>query len=123
MKRVHNDPGPPKSNISGSPPPSPVPTRGKKRKTGPERPESPSVEKELKRVATPPIVVRQQSQEPSLIERYHQSKQKLLETVKKLHDPRNNNTMDLFRNANDCLKVMAHTTKLINDDPSMGELD
>jgi len=70
MKRVHNDPGPTKSNASGSPPPSNGPTKGKKRKT--DITDGSFIEKAMKRTATPPAVAAQ-PQEPSLIERYHQS--------------------------------------------------
>jgi hypothetical protein len=118
MKRVHNDQGPAKSNASGSPPPSNGisngNTRNKKRKTDTT---DASTEKNLKRVATPPIAA---AQEPSLIERYHQSEQKLLETVKQLHNPKNPKNMALLRNASDCLKVMAQMTQRVNAAPAIG---
>jgi hypothetical protein len=116
MRRVHNDPGPPKSNASGSPPPSTGPVRGKnKRKV--ESPDSTSVEKVVKRIATPDAI---RPQEPSLVDHYRQSNMKLLEVVKQLGDPRNANNMDMLRNASDCIKVMAQTTQRINSAPPMG---
>jgi hypothetical protein len=117
MKRVHNDPGQPKSSASGSPPPS-GPAKGKKRKAGPERPDSPFLDKAPKRVSTPPVTVRQQ---PSLMERYHSSEQKLLETVKQLHDPKNVNNMNLLHTADHYIKVMVETTNRINAVPALGE--
>jgi hypothetical protein len=58
------------------------------------------------RPATPP--------EPSLIDRYHQSEGKLLEIVKQLHNPKDVATMQLLRNADDCIKIMVQTTQRIN---------
>ena len=117
MRRVHNDTGPTKSNASGSPPPL-APIRGKnKRKADTD---AMPIEKTVKRIATPPVLVRQ---EPSLVDHYHQSEKKLLDVVNKLHDPRNANNMDLLRNASDCLKVMAQTTQRINAAPPMGRED
>jgi len=116
MRRVHNDPGPTKSNASGSPPPSAAPVRKNKRKA--EVIETATTEKAVKRVATPPVTARQ-PKEPSLIDHYHDSERKLLDVVKQLHDPRNANSMDLLRSASDCIKVMAQTTQRINAAPAM----
>jgi hypothetical protein len=114
MKRVHNDPGAPKSNASGnSPPPSAAPVqRGKKRKAG-DRPESPSVERAVKRVATP-IVETPPAQEPSAIERHQQAQKKLLNIVQTLSDPKNSNYRSLLRDASKYFKVIAETTQSIN---------
>lgn len=117
MRRVHNDPGPSKSSASGSPPPSGGTGRGRnKRKV--EVSDSAVMEKPLKRIATPPAMIRQQV-EPSLVDRYHSSEKRLLETVKQLHDPRNSANMALLRNASDCIKVMAQTTQRINSAPAI----
>ncbi|KAE8452541.1 hypothetical protein EG329_000444 [Mollisiaceae sp. DMI_Dod_QoI] len=116
MKRVHNDPGHPKSNASGSPPPS-APAKGKKRKAGDA--DSPFVEKAPKRIATPPVVMRQ-PQEPTLLERYNEKQRLLLNTVKQLADPKHTDNMSLLRNANECIKVMVQTSHRINAAPGMG---
>ena len=120
MKRVHNDPGQPKSNASSSPPPS-APMKSKKRKVGPERSESPSGDKVSKRLATPPVAMRQHLQEPSLIERYHQSKQELVKTVNQLKDPKNTSNMALLRTAGSHIKVLASITHQLNAVPASGE--
>jgi hypothetical protein len=117
MRRVHNDPGPTKSSGSGSPPPSSGPARGRNKRKADVNVPSP-LEKPSKRIVTPPAVVRQPL-EPSLVDRYHTSEQKLLETVKQLHDPRNSGNMSLLRSASDCIKVMAQTTQRINSAPPM----
>jgi hypothetical protein len=114
MKRVHNDPGQPKSNASGSPPPS-GPTKGKKRKAG-DSSESPLLEKAPKRVATPPVVPHQ-PKEPSLVERFHEKQQALTDLVRQLSDPKHSETETLLRNAIDCIKVMAQTTRRIQAAP------
>lgn len=122
MKRVHNDPGHPKSNASGSPPPSAPASKGKKRKAGDNTPEfSSAVEKAPKRIATPPVVMQapQQPQEPSLLERYAEKQRLLLATVQKLADPKLADNMTLLREANDCIKVMVQTTQRINNAPPM----
>lgn len=114
MKRVHNDPGQPKSNASGSPPPAAAPvTKTKKRKAG-EIPDA--MEKSQKRNTTPPAVVRQ-PQGPSLVERYQEKHQKLVDTVTQLNDPRNASNMDLLRTANETIKVMVQTIQRINVAP------
>jgi hypothetical protein len=115
MKRVHNDPGHPKSNASGSPPPT-APAKGKKRKA--DTTDSSLVEKAPKRIATPPVVMRQ-PQEPSLLERYHEKHRLLLSIVKQLADPKHADNMKLLREANDCIKVMAQTTQWIHNTPAM----
>lgn len=115
MKRVHNHPGPTKSSGSGSPPPSNGSNRGKNKRKA-EVSEPTPVEKAIKRIATPPVAVRQ---EPSLMDHYHQSERKLLDVVKRLHDPRNARNMEMLRNASDCIKVMAQTTQRINTAPTM----
>jgi hypothetical protein len=74
------------------------------------------MEKPQKRNTSPPAVTRQQ-QEPSLVDRYQEKQQILLETVAKLQDPRNADNMTLLRNANDCIKVMVQTTQRINSAP------
>ncbi|KUJ15395.1 uncharacterized protein LY89DRAFT_698195 [Mollisia scopiformis] len=120
MKRVHNDPGHPKSNASGSPPPSAPAPKSKKRKAGDSNPDSPFVEKATKRIATPPVVMRQpQTQEPSLLERYHEKQRLLLSIGKQLADPKHADNMKLLREANDCIKVMVQTTQRINAAPAM----
>ena len=116
MKRVHNDPGKPRSN-TGSPPASGPAPKGKKRKAG-DSPEAPS-EKSQKRTLTPPAVSRQ-PQEPTLDERFVEQRKLLLETVAKLQDPRNADNMSLLRNASNSIKVMAQTTQRINTTPAMG---
>lgn len=120
MRRVHNDPGPSRSSNSGSPPPSAGPVRGRNKRKA-EVSNTAIVEKPPKRVVTPPAVARQpmEPMEPSLVDRYHSSEQKLLETVKQLHDPRNADNMVLLRHASDCIKVMAQTTQRINSAPAM----
>jgi hypothetical protein len=117
MRRVHNDPGPSKSSASGSPPPSSAPARGRNKRKA-DASDATAVEKPVKRIATPPAVMRQPL-EPGLVDRYLSSEQELLETVKQLHDPRNTKNMLLLRSANDCLKVMAQTTQRINSAPAM----
>ena len=114
MRRVHNDSGATKSNASGSPPPS-APLRGKNKRKADAADPSP-MEKPIKRVATPPVVIKQ---DPGLIEHYRQNERRLLEVVQQLHDPRNAQNMDLLRNASDCIKLMAQTTQRINGAPPM----
>jgi hypothetical protein len=116
MRRVHNDPGPPKSIGSDTPVISNNgPTRGKKRKA--EVTDNTSVSKVVKKSATD--VASRQPQESSLVDHYHQSKKKLLDVVTKLEDPRQPTNMELLRHASDCLKVMAQTTQRINSAPVM----
>jgi hypothetical protein len=119
MKRVHNDPGQPKSNASGSPPASGPAAKGKKRKAG-DTPDAPYTEKSQRRNVSPPALNRQ-PQEPSLVDRYNEKHQILVETAAKLQDPRNAENMLLLRNANDCIKVMVQTTQRIRSAPSMGQ--
>lgn len=120
MKRVHNDPGHTKSNASGSPPPSAPVSKGKKRKAGDIAAEfSSAVEKAPKRIATPPVVMRQQPQEPSLLDRYAEKQRLLLITVEKLADPKVAGNMALLREANEYIKVMVQTTQRINNAPDM----
>ena len=116
MKRVHNDPGQPKSNASGSPPASGPATKGKKRKAG-DNPDGPYVEKSQKKNATPPAL-NHQPQESNLVDRYHEKRQILVETVAKLQDPRNAENMVLLRNVHDCMKVMVQTTQRIHSAPA-----
>jgi hypothetical protein len=117
MRRVHNDPGPTKCSTGGSSPPYNGTVRGgNKRKA--EVSEATAVEKPLKRIATPPVLVRQPL-EPSLVDCYFSSEQRLLETVKQLHDPTNSSNMTLLRNASNCIKVMAQTTQRINSAPAI----
>ncbi|PQE11372.1 c2h2 transcription factor protein [Rutstroemia sp. NJR-2017a BVV2] len=117
MKRVHNDQTTSKdvrSNGSASPPPTEKSESGSKKRKQDAIEDQASPEKEAKRVKSPIV-----NHEPSLVERYHQSEQKLLEAVKQLHDPKNANTMTILRNASDCLKIMAQTTQRINAAPGM----
>ena len=113
MRRVHNDPGPTKSSTSGSPPPSNGPVRGRSKRKA-EVSDATAVEKPLKRIATPTVMV-----EPSLVDRYLSNEQRLRETVKQLHDPTNSSNMALLRNASNCIKAMAQTTQRINSAPAM----
>lgn len=110
MKRVHNDPGQPKSpSVS---PPSEFP-KGKKRKAGDY---SLFAEKSERRIATSPSTSHQ-PEELSLVERFKEQRQILLETVAKLKDPRNPEIMVLLRKANDCIKVMIQISQHINSAP------
>jgi hypothetical protein len=65
------------------------------------------MEKSQKRVASPPVVVCQ-AQGPSLadLNRFEEHRRKLFETAKQL-DPTKPNSMDAFRTASDCIKLMA----------------
>jgi len=119
MKRVHNDPGQPKSNASGSPPASGPVAKGKKRKAG-DNPDAPFIEKSQKRNASPPALSRQ-PQEPSLVECYQEKQQALVETVGQLQDPRNSDNMAWLRKANDCIKVMVQITQRIDSAPATGQ--
>ncbi len=118
MKRVHNDPGQPKSNASGSPPASGPATKGKKRKAG-DNPDGPYVEKSQKKNATPPAL-NHQPQESNLVDCYHEKRQILVETVAKLQDAPNSENMVLLRNAMETIQVMAQTTQRIHSAPAMG---
>ncbi|APA09758.1 hypothetical protein sscle_05g045280 [Sclerotinia sclerotiorum 1980 UF-70] len=110
MKRVHSDPCTSRS-AGGSPPPTEKPATGsKKRKQDAITEPSTSDKEAVKRVKTPPVV----NQQPSLIEIYHQSEQRLQEAVKQLHDPKSANGMTNLRNASDCIKMMAQTLQKIN---------
>ena len=121
MKRVHNDPGQTsKSNASTSPPASGPPARNRKRKASDLTAETPFMEKPQKRNATPPAVI-PQPQEPSLVDRYQEKYQILLETVAKLEDPKNTENMELLRNANAHIKVMVQTTQRIHSAPAIGQ--
>jgi hypothetical protein len=119
MKRVHNDPGQAKSNASvGSPPPPSGPNRGKKRKAD-DKPES-QPEKATKRVATSPVVVHQ-PQKPSLTEQYERDLQKATNILEQLRDPKEAaRNLNLLHSMHDCIKVMAQTSKRINDVPATG---
>ncbi|RKF57924.1 putative c2h2 transcription factor [Erysiphe neolycopersici] len=57
----------------------------------------------------------------NLIERYKQKQLSLLETVKKLQDPKQHDNMALLRNANECIEVMVEATQIINSPPSVIE--
>ncbi|TVY82885.1 hypothetical protein LSUE1_G006214 [Lachnellula suecica] len=117
MKRVHNDPG--QSKSPGATPPPSGPARGKKRKAD-EKPETQPTEKAAKRVPTPPVVVHQ-PRKPSLIEQYELDFQRATSLLEQLHDPtvaaRN---LNLFQSMFDCMKVMAQTSKRINDAAATG---
>lgn len=101
MKRVHNDPGlSTRSNASGSPTPS---VRGtKRRKAEPKEPE-----KETSKVV---------QQGPSDKDRYYQSEERLMETVKRLKalGPEKVSTMLLLRDARNYINQMAETTQRIH---------
>lgn len=56
-----------------------------------------------------------------LIKRYKQKQLLLLETVKKLQDPKQHDNMELLRNANECIEVMVETTQMINSVPCVVE--
>ena len=58
-----------------------------------------------------PAAVIPQPQEPSLVDRYQEKYEILLETVAKLQDPKNTENMALLRNANEHIKVMVQTTQ------------
>jgi len=118
MKRVHNDPGQPKSNASGSPPASGPATKGKKRKAG-DNPDAPFTERSQKRNSSPPALNRQ-PQGPSLADRFSEKKQGLLETVTKLEDPRTADNTSLLRNAYDSIKVMMQLHQSIHSAPDIG---
>jgi hypothetical protein len=119
MKRVHNDPGQPKSNASGSPPASGPVTKGKKRKAG-DNPDAPFIERSQKRGVSPSASYRQ-PQEPSLVERFSEKKQTLLETVTKIGDPGTADSMSLLRNAHDSIKVMVQIHQHIHSAPATGQ--
>ncbi|POS87260.1 hypothetical protein EPUL_002153 [Erysiphe pulchra] len=57
----------------------------------------------------------------NLIERYKQKQLSLLETVKKLQDPKQHDNMALLRNANECIEVMVEATQIINSPTSVNE--
>lgn len=119
MKRVHNDPGPAKSNASGSPPPSGS-ARGKKRKAD-EKLEIQTMGKATKRASSPPVVVHQ-TQEQSLAERYDHNLQKLKDIVEQqLTDPRDPHNLELLRSADDCIKVMTQTSRRVGEASIMGK--
>lgn len=114
MKRVHHNPGQAKSNASGGSPPPSGPSRGKKRKAD-DKPESHITEKATKRVATPVP----QTQKPSLTEQYERDLQKATSILEQLRDPRAAaRNVNLLYSMQNCLKVMAQTSKRINDAPS-----
>jgi hypothetical protein len=97
-----------------------VSAKGKKRKAGESQDSAQFLEKTVKRVATPPVV-KSQPQEPSVIDRYYEKHQLLLNTVKQLQDPSNAENMALLRNANDCIKVMVQTTQRIRSASNLGQ--
>lgn len=109
MKRVHNDSGLPKTNISGTSSAVSVPAKGRKRKAC-------DVNQSLsKRLIYPNI---SQLTDSSLIERYREKHQVLTEIVKQLQDPKHMDNLILLRNANDCIKSMVQTTQKINALPN-----
>ncbi|ESZ99001.1 hypothetical protein SBOR_0659 [Sclerotinia borealis F-4128] len=110
MKRVHNDPCTSRS-ADGSPPPTEKSATGSKKRKQDAITEPTTSDKEaVKRVKTPPVV----NQQPSLVDVYHQSEQRLQEAVKQLHDLKSANAMANLRNASDCIKMMARTLQKIN---------
>jgi hypothetical protein len=84
MRRVHNDPGRPKSDASGSPP-RPWPHIAKKRKAG-EQNNLYASKASSARVITPPRVIGQTS-EPSSIDRYEEEQKLLCGAGRQLQDP------------------------------------
>ncbi|KAL3428236.1 C2H2 transcription factor [Phlyctema vagabunda] len=101
MKRVHNDPGlSPRNNASGSPTPSVRST--KRRKAEAKEPEKESVQAV--------------QQGPSDKDRYFQSEERLMETVKRLKalGPEKVSTMLLLRDARNYINQMAETTQRIH---------
>lgn len=78
------------------------------------------MEKPQKRNTTPPAVI-PQPQEPSLVERYQEKYETLLETVAKLQDPKNTENIALLRNATEHIKVMVQTTQRIRSAPAIGQ--
>ncbi|KAE9376196.1 hypothetical protein N431DRAFT_371266 [Stipitochalara longipes BDJ] len=114
MKRVHNDPGVAKDRGSNSSGHQSAPLiKGKKRKAG----DSPlSWEKSSEGIPAQPWVPEQES---SLIDRYREKQQSLLEIVAKLQDPRNPDNMVLLREANDCINVMVQISQRIKSAPAM----
>lgn len=117
MKRVHNDPGQPKSSGSVSPPPSGS-SKGKKRKAvevlEPEVPEKSA----KMTIAIAPVVVKQQPQEPSLVEHYQKQHQAFMDLAKQMADPRRSSN-DTFREAFNCIKVMTQTHRRIQAAPAV----
>ncbi len=78
------------------------------------------MEKSQKRNTTPPAVI-PQPQEPSLVDRYQEKYEILLETVAKLQDPKNTDNVALSRNAIEHIKVMVQTTQRIRSAPTIGQ--
>lgn len=110
MKRVHNDPGlSTRSNASGSPTPS---ARSNKRRKAEIK--EPETEKEPALKAAAPAAAPQ----PALSDkdRYYQSEERLLETVKRLKalGPERVSTMLLLRDARNYINQMAETTQRIH---------
>lgn len=118
MKRVHNDPGQPKSNASVSPPPT-GPSKNKKRKAV-EVLEPEISEKAAKiAVAIAPVVVKQQPQEPSLIEHYEKQHRMFMDLARQMADPRRSGNDKLYRDAFICIKVMTQTHRRIQAAPAV----
>lgn len=117
MKRVHNDPGQAKSTASGGSPPPSGTVRGKKRKADDKQDSaSTTTEKAAKRVATGPMT--QTTQKPSLVEQYEMELEKASGIWDQIRDPKEARNLNLLQNMYDCIKVMAQTSKRINDAPA-----
>jgi hypothetical protein len=107
MKRVHSfDPIPPKSKAGRYTSVPGESAKGTKRKAT-----STDLDENPKSSGTPPADIHQ-LHKARLIENYHQHKQRLLEIVKQLHDPRNASHMLLW-GATNCITVMAQTIERI----------
>lgn len=125
MKRVHNDPGTSSRSDPDSKSQSSSGTHkgSRKRKTEPSdfRLQKAAQMKKVQapRQVSPRVQPRPASSpESSLVDRYRQTEQRLLETVKQLHDPKNTSNMQFLRDASDCIKLMAQTTQRLHGSSS-----
>ncbi|RDW68321.1 hypothetical protein BP5796_08978 [Coleophoma crateriformis] len=110
MKRVHNDPGlSTRSNASGSPTPS---VRSNKRRKAEAK------ESEKEKEPAPQVAAPVAAPQPALsdTDRYFQSEERLLDTVKRLKalGPEKVSTMLLLRDARNYINQMAETTQRIH---------
>ncbi|RFU34599.1 hypothetical protein B7463_g1735, partial [Scytalidium lignicola] len=125
MKRVHNDPGTSSRSDPDSKSQSSTGThkgsRKRKTETSDTRLHKAGQVKKVQapRQVSPRVQPRPASSpESSLIDRYRQTEQRLLETVKQLHDPKNASNMRFLRDATECIKLMAQTTQRIHGSSS-----
>ncbi|KAH8820035.1 hypothetical protein F5884DRAFT_865705 [Xylogone sp. PMI_703] len=125
MKRVHNDPGTSSRSDPESKSLSPggihKGSRKRKTETGDARIHKAGQVKKVQapRQVSPRVQPRPASSpESNLIDRYRQTEQRLLETVKQLHDPKNASNMQFLRDATECIKLMAQTTQRIHGSSS-----